>query len=206
MPIVIDDCPGQTAGLNSLFEGAGVKFLNEATLIAELKKIVFGQLELNSTETLFLYPGESARRLKDMGFSQGFISQELFAKRIWTPGSEPVILVHSMPWGIYSELQNIVVVDDVISSGTTLALVRERNAWKFPRAIWYGAAPVTRKEKLKGFKKIFSCLLVKEVSGRKVPINSLSTLLNDCEVRKSYFARNFCHDFERKFLEAVEQK
>lgn len=180
-----------------------VQFLDEKAIIAELQESVFRQLELKQESTLFIYPGESAQRVKSLGFNGHFLSQEVFAKRIWSPGSEPVVLVHQMGWGINSEIENVVVVDDVISSGTTVALVRERNNWKFPRAIWYAAVPVTRKEKLPSFKKIFSCKVVKDINGKKIPINSLSTLIADPAVRQNYFARNFEKGFEKNFLEAL---
>jgi hypoxanthine phosphoribosyltransferase len=108
-----------------------------------------------------------------------------------------------MDWSINPEIENVVVVDDVISSGTTVTLVRERNSWKFPRATWYAAVPVTRKEKIPNFKKIFSCEVVRDIAGKKVPINSLSTLIENPEIRQDYFARNFEKGFEEKFIEAT---
>jgi hypothetical protein len=180
-----------------------VQFLDESAMIAKLQKTVFQQLNLKQESTLFLYPGESAQRVKSLGFNGHFPSQEIFAKRIWQQGSEPFVLVHSLEWGINPEIENVIVVDDVISSGATVTLVRERNGWKFPRAIWYAAVPITRKEKIPNYKKIFSCEVVKEINGKKIPINSLSTLITDPAVRQSYFARNFEKGFEEKFIEAV---
>ena len=206
MVIIINDLGKPSPSLTSLFEETRiqqVQFLDESAMIVELQKVVFRQLDLKQESALFIYPGESARRVRSLGFNGHFPWQEVFAKRIWFPGSDPVVLVHSMGWGIRPEIENVVVVDDVISSGATIALVRARNGWKFPRATWYAAVPVTRKEKISNYKKIFSCLMVRDVGGKKVPINSLSTLIADPAVRQSYFARNFEKGFEEKFLETL---
>ncbi len=206
MVIIINDLGRSLSSLISLFEEARiqrVQFWDESVMITELQEAVFGQLDLKQESTLFLYPGESAQRVKSLGFNGHLPSQEVFAKRIWYPESEPVVLVHSLGWGIHPGIKNVVVIDDVISSGTTIALVRERNSWKFPRATWYAAAPVTRKEKIPNFKKIFSCKVVRDINGKKVPINSLSTLIDNPAVRQSYFARNFEKGFEEKFIEAL---
>lgn len=206
MVVIINDLGRSFPRLDSLWKESAiqrVQFLDEAVMVAELQKAVYGQLNLKQESALFIYPGESAQRVKSLGFNGHFPSQEVFAKRIWHPGSEPVVLVHSLGWGIYLKVENVVVVDDVISSGATIALVRERNGWKFPRAKWYAAAPVTRKERLPNFKKIFSREVVKDLNGRKPPINSLSTLIENPSVRQSYFARNFERGFEEKFLETL---
>lgn len=206
MAIIINDTGRQFPRLVSLFketQAPVVKFFDETIMIVNLKKVILKELNLEQKSTFFIYPGESAQRIKSLGFSDRFYSQEVFAKRIWYPGTEPVILVHSLGWGIHPEVENVVVVDDVISTGATVALVRERNYWKFPRAAWYAASPITRKEKIKNFKKIFSCEVVRDMNGKKVPINSLSTLIDNLTIRQSYFARNFEKGFEEKFVEAI---
>lgn len=203
----------EETNLTLLFQNKKMKnerqiyLFNEFELITilkiEMKKLIF-----DPKKTLFLYPGESAQNIKKAGFSDNFFSESIFAKRIWIPGNEPIVITHGlvMEKYIYPEINNIIVVDDVISSGLTLSLVYKRNVWKFPKATWYAMALISRKEKILNFKETFFCIYVKEINGKKIPINSLSTLLSNTEIRKSYFARNFDSIFEQKFFEIFKEK
>ncbi len=84
-------------------------------------------------------------------------------------------------------IRNIIVIDDVISTGATIREVCNRNRYKFPRAEWYAAACVSRVEKIAGYKEVFTPLLVPvDKYGLKVPINSLSTLLEDEPIARHY--------------------
>lgn len=192
--VVINDLPYPTTMFdNKRTKNNGqIQLFNESALVAELKESVFKQLSLNYHDTVFLYPGESARRISKTGFSEGFTSEFLFAKRTWIPGNDPMVTVETMKWGLYLGIKSVVVVDDVISSGITVQLARERNNWKFPGASWYAVVPVSRKNKLSNFKQIFSCVYVEQgIDGKKIPINSLSTLLENQWIRQNYFNRNF---------------
>lgn len=118
----------------------------------------------------------------------------VFAKRLWTPGTDPVVMVGTVLTDGFVEtrVKSVVVLDDVISSGATLRLVRERNLWKFPRAQWYGATWIKRAEgNSSGYREIKAVTTIAQVDGRKIPINSLSTLVRDEMIAHSFATRNF---------------
>lgn len=92
---------------------------------------------------------------------------------------------------------SFVVVDDVISSGKTMQKLHENNSWRFPRAEWIGAAwfsQIFRTRPLsgvKGYSSVFASILTEGVNGKKVPINSLSTLREDTTIAQSYAKRHY---------------
>lgn len=86
----------------------------------------------------------------------------------------------------------VIVFDDVISTGVTMRACYEKNHHKFPGAEWFACAPISRQEKIKGYREVFApVVMVLDSRGMKVPINSLSTLIGDCEIGKRY-AVNHC--------------
>lgn len=93
---------------------------------------------------------------------------------------------------LFPKVREIIVLDDVISSGATMRACLERNRHKFPLAKWYACALLSRLKKIQGYEDVMTPVLVLPDSyGLKVPINSLSTLLEDGEVARDY-AKKHC--------------
>lgn len=109
--------------------------------------------------------------------------------KTWERGEQTQVTTSGIDWPFYVDpyITDIVAVDDVISTGKTLTLIRERNACRFPCAKWHALVWLTRKEKLSGFTSITAACCIKcEEGGIKPPINSLSTLLADKELSEAY--------------------
>lgn len=168
-------------------------------------------------DVLFVFPGNGASSAKSLsGICTHLdclrdVSQfSVFAKRFWTPGSEPVAMAGQIKPEIFMNLavKTIVVVDDVISSGKTMQKLRQNNSWRFPRAKWIGVCWISQEftdqtaSCLKGYERIFAAC---EIWGRgkKVPLNSLSTLVECPEIARSYAERHFFNP--EKFLAALKE-
>jgi len=101
----------------------------------------------------------------------------------------------------------IIVVDDVISSGQTMYKLYRNNEWRFPRAEWIGvtwfsqALCMKSSSGVKGYNSVFASFLVEGVSGKKVPINSLSTLREQPAIAESYANRHYAD--VKKFLQLI---
>lgn len=172
--------------------GREVLIINEIEEIDNLKQMVY-TLEPTIENTLFLYPGKSAQFIRSLKFSCNYKAENVFAKRIWIPATEPKVMVGNIysKQFIDSQIKQIIVVDDVISSGATISLLYKRNAWKYPNAVWHTVVLLSRKEQISHFEHVLSCYQIEDVDGRKPPINSLSTLLDNPEIISNYLKRNF---------------
>lgn len=166
---------------------------------ANLLEVFLGEIH-KSEETLFVFPGNGANYPK----SRSSICQQVggagvYAKRIWTPGTDPVAIAGQITPEVFMDLRTrfIVVVDDVISSGQTMYKLWRNNEWRFPRAEWIGATWFSQalcmksSSGVKGYKSVFASFLVESVSGRRVPINSLSTLRERAAIAESYASRHY---------------
>lgn len=162
-------------------------------------------------KVLFVFPGNGANYPKRFSMiCREVCSARVFAKRRWTPGSDPFVITGQIVTDKFMDLSTrlIVVVDDVISSGQTMRKIYERNNWRFPSARWVGASWVSRKLSMRsssgipGYDKIFASFLVPDHNGRKIPINSLSTLVSCPEIAESYAKRNFKN--VRGFLDLMQ--
>lgn len=163
---------------------------------------------VSNKKTLCVFPGNGGQEVKRFcQFSEQKGSTVVPARRLWFPGSNPVVSVGEvvMPMMICPDIEVVVVIDDVISSGQTIDLVRKRNSWKFPRAEWYAGCWITRGKVISGYKDIFAgCSVINSVNpAKKPPINSLSTLLDDAKIREDYAGRNF-GEAKREFIEELE--
>ena len=150
----------------------------------------------NPATTRIVFPGNGAnevrRRLDEMWLSQWHIDT-VAATRFWWPGITPSAIVGELlPIGAFDlETTDVVIVDDVVSSGSTVSKIRERNAIWMPNARWHVIAWIRQCAcRLRGFESSFFGAEVGEKTYR-VPINSLSTFLNNAEVAESYARRNF---------------
>ncbi|MBP7819591.1 HAD hydrolase-like protein [Candidatus Gracilibacteria bacterium] len=146
--------------------------------------------------TLLLFPGRGGSQVKSMlgaDWLNGWPNQlPVDVKRCWEPGADPIVLGGNLDLNrVFPQIKNVVIVDDVISSGKTALAVLEKNTVWFPDAKWWGACLVGQNSvQLTGFNGLF---VAAEVGSResKWPLNSLSTLICDPIVRDSYVTRNF---------------
>jgi len=155
-----------------------------------------GWEHLKPATTRIVFPGNGAnevrRRLGERWLSQWNIDT-VAATRFWWPGVTPSAVVGQlMPIGAFDfETTDVVIVDDVVSSGTTISKIRDRNSIWMPNARWHVVTWIKQRAcRLRMFKSSFFGTEVGEKTYR-VPINSLSTLLNNAEVAESYARRNF---------------
>jgi hypothetical protein len=127
------------------------------------------------------------------------------AKRIWLPGENPQSYVSRINRGVFVGIKTAVVIDDVISSGETVEKLRRKNMNFIPVAEWWALTWVKqRASSAKHYPVVFASRTVGSKE-HKVPINSLSTLIEDPEIAESYAGRNFgneAKDFE-KILESL---
>jgi len=87
-------------------------------------------------------------------------------------------------------LRDIIVVDDVVSSGKTASVLRKINEPWIPGARWHITIWVAQRSvRLRGFTTKQASLWVGSNETR-APINSLSTLLQLPDVAKSFSQRN----------------
>jgi hypothetical protein len=173
-------------------------------------KVVFGESSTRSLldwdiwkqidpwRTLLIFPGNGSNLVKkeinNLNPSwlaswpyKSFIS----AKRFWEPGQNPVANVGNIGDGVYIGLKQVVVIDDVVSSGETCLKIYQRNNIYTPGAKWLSMCWVAQKSaRLRNFSSLMAIEFAGE-ENKRAPINSLSTLITNQEVCRSYSERNF---------------
>ncbi|MFA7421875.1 MAG: hypothetical protein WCZ90_19485 [Melioribacteraceae bacterium] len=166
---------------------------------------------LNPWSTIIVLPGNGAsivkkyiNKTKPSWLNQWPWKFSPHAKRVWIPGENPQTFVSRIaPTQMLLGVKNVVVVDDVISSGATIRHLRQVNNPWIPGADWQAITWVKQKSAvIKGFSGIFATKTV-GTKERKVPINSLSTLVGCREIAESYARRNFGNKAE-PFLKIIE--
>lgn len=159
--------------------------------------------------TRIVFPGNGARDVQ-RHLGETWLSQwrtdEVPATRFWWPGegnNPSAVVGRVLPTGAFDfQTTDVVIIDDVVSSGATVSKIRERNAVWMPKARWHIATWIKQRAcRLRGFEDV---LFGEEVgkNGLRVPVNSLSTLLDNAAVAKSYAERKFSQP--EKFLAALE--
>lgn len=146
-------------------------------------------------QTVIVLPGNGASIVQSY-LPKNWINQwqwqRVHAKRHWIPGQSPRVVANRI-WSQQMRLgiKDIVIIDDVVSSGGTCKVLRMVNRPWIPRARWQ--AVTWLKQASASLRGIDSCFAVKScgTADRKAPINSLSTLLEDKEIAVSYAQRNF---------------
>ncbi len=128
------------------------------------------------------------------------------AKRIWEPRRDPRVCVERITSKrMILGVKNIVIVDDVVSSGLTIKLLREINLPWIPNAKWSALTWIAQKKlRKKSYLEVFATREVGTTSLR-VPINSLSTLIEIPWIASEYARRNFgkkCNEF-LDFIDAL---
>ena len=155
-----------------------------------------GWSELNKRTTKILFPGEGAKQARE-SFGPHWFSdwqtQTIKASRFWWPrsaGCSPSAVVES-PNHLDYRTENVIIVDDVISSEATIQKIRQRHGVWLPRARFHAIAWIAQHSAgFRGFASHHVAVTV-GTAGVKVPINSLSTLLENPELAADYARRNF---------------
>lgn len=170
-----------------------------------------GWEHLDSWSTIIVLPGNGAsivkkyiNKTKPSWLNQWSWKFSPQAKRVWIPGKNPQTFVSRItPAQMLLGVRNVVVVDDVVSSGATIRHLRQINEPWIPGADWQAVAWVKQESAAtKGFSKVFANKTV-GTKERKMPINSLSTLVDCREIAESYARRNFVNKAEA-FLEILK--
>ena len=157
--------------------------------------------------TLIVFPGNGAnivRSYMDKEWLARWCWTTTWAKRMWIPGENPIVTTTRIfPRRIMVGIKDIVVVDDVVSSGATAKKLRKTNEPWIPGVRWHIMAWVAQRARsLRGFDSYHFPLEVGDKRS-KVPINSLSTLLSNPTIAESYAHRNFNHQ-ARTLLSILE--
>ena len=187
----------------------GIAILEDTVLVSQLDRLLARDWPQN---TLFVFPGGGGELTKKLSRAwREYAHTEVFAKRFWKPGQDPFTLAGMILPNYFMPLavEAIVVLDDVISSSTTLKKLHETNAWRFPRAKWYGGAWVSQMPRGKfpsgiiGYEEIFVSVVIAGADEKRVPIVSLSTMLDDPKLAADYAQKHFVNS--AIFLECVEE-
>ena len=174
-------------------------FLEDKELAVDLEKILKRIIDTEH-DILFVFPGNGSNYPYKLSIlCQKSFGTNVFAKRIWQPGTDPFVVVDPIFPNIFLilNIKTVLVVDDVISSGSTLQKLYEKNSWRFPQAKWIGVSWVSQipqakaKSGVKGYEYIETACVVGKSNGSRVPINSLSTLRQNPEIAKGYAHRHF---------------
>jgi len=162
---------------------------------------------LPRASTLLVFPGRGAEIVRS-GLPDSWLVQwkwaSVYAKRDWELGQSPRVSVgHIFPDGLHLELTNVVIIDDVVSSGLTCKkLMIINNPW-FPRARWHITTWVMqRAASLRGFEIIRAVCSV-GTKETKTSVQSLSTLLLDKEIASGYIERHIAN--KSGFLDLLEE-
>jgi len=154
--------------------------------------------QIDPWQTLLVFPGNGSNlvkkeinKLNSDWLSHWPYKSYISAKRFWEPGQNPVANVGNIGDGVYVGLKQVIVIDDVVSSGETCSKVYNRNNMYTPGAKWLSMCWVSQKSaRLKNFSSLMAVEFVGE-EGKRTPINSLSTLVANQEICRSYSERNF---------------
>lgn len=191
-------------------DGRDVLFLDDRELATQTEEILRGIVD-HRREILFVFPGNGSQypyRLSRI--SQQSRQATVFAKRLWKHGSDPIALAGRIagPF-LVTDVDTVLVVDDVISSGLTMRMIHTANAWRFTRAQWIGVSWVSQIPQMKarsgvnGYAQIMTACVIGKPNGGRVPINSISTLRRDPQIAESYAHRHFKDP--RTFLQIITE-
>lgn len=152
--------------------------------------------------SLLVFPGNGAgivrhymRHYMETNCLKGWSWCTVNAKRIWFPGESPRTFVSRIYQnGFLLGVRDIIIIDDVVSSGATLRQLRNVNSPWIPGTRWHSASwliqRITAQQGVRGYTSHFSAHTVGD-NTKFAPINSLSTLLTNQTIAHSYASRNF---------------
>lgn len=203
MQFIINDV-GLDAGCLKQF---GVEVLEVDEMTETLRKWE-GWSRLSPETTRIILPGNGAldvQRALGPDWLTKWPTGNIPATRFWWPGVTPESVVGVVIDGFDLLAEDIVVIDDVISSGATIQKVRERHEPWMPKAKWHALSwVIQRNARLKGFSSVYAAMTVGTQS-TKAPINSLSTLLTVDKIATSYAERNFFAADCARFLGVIRE-
>jgi hypothetical protein len=193
--IIIIDAPFSFTP--AVFENYGLRVVSARQLTEDLLSWQLWQ-ELDPWRTLLVFPGNGANLLRReiIALAPTWLhswpyQEALSAKRLWVPGQPPEALVGRFGDSVYIGLKQVIVLDDVVSSGETCRQVYRHNYPYTPGADWLACTWVAqRSARLRGFKGLEALVWAGTVEQR-APINSLSTLIECPEICRVYAERNF---------------
>jgi len=180
-------------------DGRELLFLEDSQLANDTEEILAEVLR-QDRESLLVFPGNGSNYPRKLSrICRESSDASVFAKRFWQPGADPVVTAGVILPDIFliMNVETVVLVDDVISSGLTMQKVRENNAWRFTRAKWIGVSWVAQIPQMKaksgvnGYERVATACVVGKTNGARVPINSISTLRQNREIATSYAERHF---------------
>jgi len=181
-------------------DGKELVFLDTKQLAEDLEKFL-EDLVKNEKDILFVFPGNGSNYPKATSkICKEATGVEVSAKRTWTPGSDPFVMVGTITPEIFLHrfVKTIVVVDDVISSGKTMQKLYTNNEWRFPPIVkWIGTTWLSQVPQMKavsgvnGYSRTIAACVVEGPNKRRVPINSLSTLREQPDIAENYAKRHF---------------
>ncbi|MDP4001156.1 MAG: hypothetical protein Q8P83_02860 [bacterium] len=166
-----------------------------------------GWAEFDRDQTLLVMPGNGAVRVASYlpeQWLEGWKVRQVDAHRMWVPGSDPFAFVGRIDTAMLLGLRNVVVLEDVVSSGSTIRKIRQINLPWIPNVHWHVASWVRQAAaSTKGFVMVEESVLVGTQS-KKASVNSLSTLIEDRELAQSYATRKLM-DLAERFFHLLEQ-
>ncbi len=180
-------------------DGKELLFIEDPQLAADTEEIL-AEIIRQDCKTLFVFPGNGSNYPRKLSrICQESCGASVYAKRLWQPGSDPIVMAGAILPDIFliTDVETVVVVDDVISSGLTMQKVRENNAWRFTRAKWLGVSWVAQIPQMRarsgvnGYERVMTACVVGKTNGTRVPVNSISTLRQNREIAASYAERHF---------------
>lgn len=180
-------------------DGHELLFLEDSQLAADTEEIL-SEIIRQACVTLLVFPGNGSNYPRKLSrVCQESNGASICAKRFWQPGADPIVTAGVILPNIFliTNMEMVVVLDDVISSGLTMQKVRENNAWRFTRAKWVGVSWVAQipqmraKSGVNGYERVLTACVVGKTNGKRVPVNSISTLRQNREIAASYAERHF---------------
>lgn len=185
----------------------GVEILEPCQMTEALRSWE-GWSRLSTDTTRIILPGNGATDVaKGLGadWLAKWSTDKISATRFWWPGSNPVASVGLALHGFDFQTQDVVIIDDVISSGATIQKVRDRHEPWMPKAKWHALTWIAQRNmKLKGFTTVYATAMAGDQS-TKAPINSLSTILAVEKIAKNYAQKNFSNEDCVRFLEIIRE-
>lgn len=189
------------------FEKLGFHLLDSQDLAGQL---VFSSFwaKFQPTKTLVVFVGNGGKKVKDFlcdeWLAQWPWKANAFAKRFWQPGRDPYSIAHRFANGVYVGMTDVVIVDDVVSSGATVRKVKEVNSPWLPNTRWHFATLIAQRAAVtKGYVE-HEAMAEVGTSQRKAPLNSISTFLDEPHIAEIYAQRN-CGQLADEFLQLISQ-
>lgn len=145
-------------------------------------------------ETLLIFPGNGAnvlRRYIPIEWLDNWQCINVSAKRFWQPGSYPRVIVNPVVANkVLVGFKMVVVIDDVVSSGLTMKLIREKSMPWLPGVRWnFVTWVMQRSANIRGY-DLSNVAEFVGTPGTKAPINSLSTLMQNQLILRDYASRH----------------